>query len=165
MPHINGKSAWDTLHRAQQHVEPSTGTERMTVVEQRKHQRYPLVRQTTGEFRLLTPAAAYPIDVIKDISSSGIRVYLNTYLAERLQIVVEYIVPTLKLELNGMVAWCAAQEEDTDAIETYGRYVVGIQLFSPVLLMAMSGLYEFTTEFLGMQALDPQVELAARRVS
>jgi hypothetical protein len=62
-------------------------------------------------------------------------------LAERLQVSVEYLEPTLKLELNGMVAWCTAQEEPTDAVETYGRYIVGIQLFSPVLLMAMSGLY------------------------
>jgi hypothetical protein len=115
--------------------------ETMTVVEQRKHHRYPLVRQAAGEFRLLTPTAAYPIDVIKDISSSGIRVYLDTCLAERLPISVEYVEPTLKLELNGMVAWCTAQEEGTDTIETFGRYVVGVQLFSPVLLMAMSGLY------------------------
>lgn len=113
----------------------------MTVVEHRKHHRYPLVRQPVGGFRLLTPATAYPIDVIKDISSSGIRVYLDTCLAERLQIAVEYVEPSLKLELYGMVAWCAAQEEDSDAIKTYGRYVVGIHLFSPVLLMAMSGLY------------------------
>jgi PilZ domain len=113
----------------------------MTVVEQRRHHRYPLVRQAAGEFRLLTPAGAYPIDVIKDISSSGIRVYLNTYLAERLPISVEYADPTIKLELNGMVAWCVAQEQESEAIETFGRYIVGIQLFSPVLLMAMSGLY------------------------
>ena len=113
----------------------------MTVVEHRKHHRHPLARQPVGGFRLLTPAAAYPIDVIKDISSSGIRVYLNTCLAERLQIAVEYVEPSLKLELYGLVAWCAAQEENSDAIKTYGRYVVGIQLFSPVLLMTMSGLY------------------------
>jgi hypothetical protein len=139
MPHIRGDSAWDTLHGSQH--KPSTGTGRMTIVEHRKHHRYPLVRRAVGGFRLLTPSAAYPIDVIKDISSSGIRVYLNTCLAERMQIAVEYVEPTLKLELNGMVAWCAAQEEETDAIKTYGRYVVGIQLFSPVLLMSMSGLY------------------------
>jgi PilZ domain len=113
----------------------------MTVVEQRKHQRYPLVRQAAGEFRLLTPVGTYAIDVIKDISSSGIRVYLNTYLAERLAVSVEYVESTLKLELNGTVAWCAAQEEETGASETFGRYVVGVELFSPVLLMAMSGLY------------------------
>jgi len=113
----------------------------MTVVEHRKDLRYPLVRQAAGEFRLLTAAAAYPIEVIKDISSSGIRVYLNTCLAERLQVSIEYVEPTLKLELNGMVAWCTELEERTDAVETYGRYIVGIQLFSPVLLMAMSGLY------------------------
>lgn len=105
------------------------------------HQRYPLVRQAPGEFRLLTPTEMYPISVIKDISTSGIRVYLNAPLDERLRIAIEYVEPTLKLELKGMVAWCTEHENDAGALESSGRYVVGIQLFSPVLLMAMSGLY------------------------
>jgi hypothetical protein len=113
----------------------------MTIVEHRKHQRYPLAQRAPGEFRLLTPTETFPIEVIKDISNSGIRVYLNTPLAERLRIALEYVEPTLKLELNGMVAWCTAHEDDGGVVETCGRYVVGIQLFSPVLLMAMSGLY------------------------
>ncbi|MDB6082945.1 MAG: hypothetical protein JWN43_826, partial [Gammaproteobacteria bacterium] len=33
----------------------------MTVVEHRKHPRYPLVRQAAGEFRLRTPEATYPV--------------------------------------------------------------------------------------------------------
>ena len=113
----------------------------MTMVENRKHQRHPLVRQAPGEFRLLTPLQAFPIEVIKDISNSGIRIYLNTPLAEHLPISVEYVEATLKLELNGRVAWCTEQENDAGAVGTNGRYVDGIQLFSPVLLMAMSGLY------------------------
>jgi hypothetical protein len=113
----------------------------MTIVEHRKHQRYPLARQAPGEFRLLTPTEAFTIDVIKDISNSGIRVYLNTPLAECLRISIEYVEPSLKLELNGLVAWCTEEENDGGAVEASGRYVVGIQLFSPVLLMAMSGLY------------------------
>ncbi|MDB6084176.1 MAG: hypothetical protein JWN43_2057, partial [Gammaproteobacteria bacterium] len=82
----------------------------------------------------------YPVEVIKDISSSGLRMYLNTHLAERLQIAIEYIEPALKLEMSGTVAWCVTGEEG-DAAAAHGRYIVGIQLFSPVLLMAMSGLY------------------------
>jgi hypothetical protein len=135
------KLDWDTLTPVRKHAEPSTEAGRMTIVEHRKHQRYQLLRQAPGEFRLLTPTERYPIDVIKDISNSGIRVYLNTPLAERLPIAIEYVEPTLKLELNGMVAWCTEHESDGGAVESCGRYVVGIQLFSPVLLMAMSGLY------------------------
>lgn len=113
----------------------------MTLLEQRKHQRYPLVRQPVGEFRLQTPTAIYPIQVINDISSSGMRIYLDTKLATRLQVVVEYIEPSLKLEVNGMVAWCAVRLQPKDAGDTPGRFVIGIQLLSPMLLMAMSGTY------------------------
>jgi hypothetical protein len=37
----------------------------MTVVEQRKHSWHVLARQALGKFRLLTPAAVYPIAVIR----------------------------------------------------------------------------------------------------
>ncbi len=72
----------------------------MTIVEQRTHTRYALLRQPVGEFRLHTPTADYPIKVINDISSSGMRIYLDR-----------------------------------------GRFIIGIQLLSPMLLMAMSGTY------------------------
>jgi hypothetical protein len=113
----------------------------MTIIEQRKHQRYPLVRQPVGEFRLQTPTATYPIEVINDISSSGMRIYLDINLAARLQVAVEYIEPSLKLEVNGIVAWCAARMRRKDASDSPGRFVIGIQLLSPMLLMAMSGTY------------------------
>jgi hypothetical protein len=111
------------------------------MAEHRQHQRYPLLRRAPGQFRLLTPTASFPIDAIRDISNSGIRVYLDTRLEERLRIAVEYVESTMKLELNGMVAWCGEHESEGGTGTTGGRYVVGIQLFSPMLLMAMSGLY------------------------
>jgi hypothetical protein len=113
----------------------------MTLLEQRKDQRYPLVRQPVGEFRLQTPTATYPIQVINDISSSGMRIYLDTKLPARLQVAVEYIEPGLKLEVNGTVAWCAVRLQRQDAGDSPGRFVIGIQLLSPMLLMAMSGTY------------------------
>jgi hypothetical protein len=114
---------------------------KMTIVEQRTHSRHVLARQAPGKFRLLTPAAAYPIAVIRDISGSGIRVFLDASLPERLDVVVEYTELTLKLEMNGRVAWCTEQAEGTETIKSVGRYVVGIQLFSPFLFMSMAGLY------------------------
>jgi hypothetical protein len=113
----------------------------MTVVEQRKHPRNVVARQAPGKFRLLTAEAAYPIAVIRDISGSGIRVILDAGLTERLAVVVEYTEPTLKLEMQGRVAWCAEQAEGTETIKSAGRYVVGIELFSPFLFMSMAGLY------------------------
>jgi hypothetical protein len=111
----------------------------MTIIEQRKQQRYPLVRQPAGEFLLQTPTATYPIDVINDISSSGIQIYLDTSLSTLLQVTVEYVEPSLKVEVNGIVVWCATAQADSAGRP--GRFVIGIQLLSPVLLMAMSGTY------------------------
>src|SRR5258706_1380343 len=69
---------------------------KMTVIEQRKHPRHVLGRQAPGTFRLLTQTAAYPIMVIRDISSSGIRVSLDAGLTESLDVAVEYTEGTLK---------------------------------------------------------------------
>jgi hypothetical protein len=113
----------------------------VTVVEQRKQPRHELARQALGKFRLLTPAAAYPITAIRDISSSGIRLFLDARLTERLDVVVEYTEPTLKLEMQGRVAWCAEQALGAEAIKGADRYVLGIELFSPFLFMSMAGLY------------------------
>src|ERR1700736_388499 len=112
----------------------------MTIVEQRKHPRHVLGRQAPGNIRLLTPAAAYPIAVIRDLSGSGIRVFLDSLLTERLDVVIEYTEATLKLEMQGRVAWCAEQGE-VEATKSAGRYVVGIELFSPFLFMSMANLY------------------------
>jgi hypothetical protein len=114
---------------------------RMTIVEQRKHRRYPLLQQPVGEFRLQTSTATYPIKVINDISSSGIRLYLDTCLAPRMQVAIEYAEPSLKLEVNGIVAWCAARVRGTDDGDIRGRFIIGVRLLSPMLLMAMSGTY------------------------
>jgi hypothetical protein len=113
----------------------------MTIVEQRKHPRHLVSRHAPGRFRLLTPAAAYSITAIRDISGSGIRIFLDIGLTEGLDVVVEYTETTLKLEMQGRVAWCAGQNEGIKAIEGAAGYVVGIELFSPFLFMAMAGLY------------------------
>jgi len=44
----------------------------MEIGEQRKHERLEIARQAPGKFRLLTPAGAYPIAAIRDLSGSGI---------------------------------------------------------------------------------------------
>ena len=54
--------------------------------------------------------------------------------------VIEYTEATLKLEIQGRVAWSVEQKED-EATKSSGRCVVGIELFSPFLFMSMAGLY------------------------
>jgi hypothetical protein len=130
---------WDRL-AGNQHI-ASTRERHMTAVEQRKQPRHVLGRQASGKFRLLTPDAQYPVTAIRDISGSGIRVFLDACLEERLDVVVEYTELTLKLEMHGRVAWCAEQTHGTETVNGDGRYVVGIELFSPFLFMSMAGLY------------------------
>ena len=112
----------------------------MTIIEQRRHPRYPLVRQPAGEFLLKTPAGTHPIKVINDISSSGIQIYLDTSLTELLRVGVEYVEPSLRVEVNGIVAWCTARLHEAQG-DGPGQFVIGIHLLSPTLLMAMSGTY------------------------
>jgi hypothetical protein len=112
----------------------------MGIGEQRKHERLDVARQAPGKFRLLTPAAAYPIVVIRDLSGSGIRVFVDADLKEGLDVVLEYTEATLKLEMQGRVAWCTEQD-GVEATKSAGRYVAGIELFSPFLFMAMADLY------------------------
>jgi hypothetical protein len=94
-----------------------------------------------GIFRLHTPTAEFSIKVINDISSSGIRIYLDTRLAPRLPVAVEYVEPSLKLKVNGIVAWCATRLPSPNDGDDRGLFIIGIQLLSPMLLMAMSGTY------------------------
>src|SRR3981081_4606590 len=97
---------------------------RMTIKEKRRHPRYPLVSQPVGEFLLQTPTGKYPIEVINDISSSGIQIYLDVSLTALLQVAVEYVEPSLKVEVNGIVAWCADRVHGTDDVDSPGRFII-----------------------------------------
>ena len=109
----------------------------MTIIEQRKHRRFAVVRQPAGDVLLRTATAAYPVNVIKDISSSGIRVYLHRALPVSSQLILEYVEPNLKLAVNGTVAWCATRRIPPAIADEGGNFVIGIELFSPVLLLAV----------------------------
>ena len=109
----------------------------MSTIEQRRHPRYPLANQPKGEFRLLTPTAFHAIKVINNISSFGIRIYIDELLAPRSQVAVEYTGPQIKLAVNGTVAWCNVREAEQQDVDS-GRFIAGIQLFSPMLLTALS---------------------------
>jgi len=110
----------------------------MVMVDQRKHPRQLLGRQAPGDFQLLTPEAMHPVRVIRDISVSGIRVVVDVAVAKGSDVVLEYSEPTVKLTTQGRVAWCAEQPNES---EDAGHFMVGVELFSPFLFMALAGLY------------------------
>lgn len=113
----------------------------MTIVEQRKHERHWLERQPDGEFRLQALGQIHDIPTVKNISRSGIQIHLHTAVPLNTHVAVEYSEPSLKLEVNGLVVWCTTSAHDPDSIHSGATFEIGIQLLSPVLLMAMSGFY------------------------
>jgi hypothetical protein len=108
----------------------------MTRIEQRKHNRHPILSQPVGQFSLRTAEATHAIKLVKDISSSGIRVYLDRSLAVSMPVAIEYVEPGLRLEVSGTVAWCAPRPGEADAEDAAGSFVIGIELLSPMLLLA-----------------------------
>jgi hypothetical protein len=113
-------------------------------VDQRQDERYPFKQPAAGVFLLQTPDGSHPIALIKDISSNGMRIHLDVALEAGVKVVVVYAGPEIKAEVNGMVVWCQERapeaDEHADEDEEGSPFMIGIQLLSPVLLMAMSGL-------------------------
>jgi hypothetical protein len=103
----------------------------MTVIEQRKLQRYPLEQQPHNTVVMLRSANLHhPIRHIRDISDSGISFYLDESLDVSAKVTIEYADSKLKIDVYGRVAWCA-RRTDGDG------YVMGVELLSPLMLYAM----------------------------
>ena len=105
--------------------------------EQRNIERYKLDRQPDGHVVLRIGAARYPVNEIKDVSSSGISFFLNQAAPESAQVAIEYTDPKVKIEVYGRVAWCTSQQDDEPAPQAAHRFIVGVQLLSPLMLLAM----------------------------
>ena len=111
----------------------------MTVLEQRKHRRYPLLHGRS-ENSGCAHDGDVSIEVISDISSSGIRFYLNTTWPRACRSHrVRRTQPQARGEWNGGVV--RTRVHGTDDGDLRGRFIIGVQLLSPMLLMAMSGTY------------------------
>lgn len=104
--------------------------------EQRNIERYKLDRQPDGHVVLRIGAARYPISEIKDVSSSGISFFMTQSAAESSQVAIEYTDPKVKIEVYGRLAWCTEQAQDQQTLASH-RFVVGVQLLSPLMLLAV----------------------------
>ena len=109
----------------------------MTRTELRKAERRPFDRRPNGLLFLKTASTTYPIHEIKDISSSGISVHLGASLSAPSQVVIEYVAAELKIQVNGTVAWCVPRQGVADPASDADGYTLGIELLSPMLLLAM----------------------------
>jgi hypothetical protein len=102
-----------------------------------------LARRTSG----LDPAAArsagtgIKVEALRDISASGLSVYVGSALAPGQALTIELRSATMQLDFGGMVVWCArAQSLDGDRGETPAEHVVGLALPGQQLLASMLGL-------------------------
>jgi hypothetical protein len=107
----------------------------------RREVRYPLEHQPTGQLFLRSPTGRFQIKEIRDISSGGISTYLDRAVPASAKVAIEYADGKVRVEVNGTVAWCSEREEGkTHQEQRIDRFVLGIQLLSPLMLYMMLNL-------------------------
>ena len=74
---------------------------------------------------------------VKDVSSGGVSVYFERELPILSRVSIEFTAPAMQLDVQGVVIWCRPRHEaDIDARHEPNAYVVGIELFSPLMLLS-----------------------------
>ncbi len=105
--------------------------------DQRKQDRYRLLRQPDALVYVRTGWARSAAMAIKDVSSAGVSLYLERALPVASRVSIEYAAPSMMMNVNGVVVWCRTrQDSDTDAGEGLRAWVLGIELFSPMMLLS-----------------------------
>lgn len=105
-------------------------------IEQRKQERYRLLRQPDAPVIVRTGWLRSPVMAVKDVSPGGVSLYLERELPVSTRLSIEYAAPGLTLNVEGLVAWCRARHEsDTDLLHLPPAWVLGVELFSPMLLL------------------------------
>lgn len=103
-------------------------------VEQRGEDRLQLARQPDGRINVRTPFASVASMLVRDISRSGISLELERPISPETPVSVEYLADDIQLSVNGRLAWSRTTESRPGSVAAAG-YVVGIELFSPGLLL------------------------------
>lgn len=74
------------------------------------------------------------IEGIRDISDTGISVYVDAEMAAGEKVGVAYAGSAVRLEVFGIVAWCSRRDAGTGAPSCGGTHVVGIELLASSIL-------------------------------
>jgi hypothetical protein len=102
--------------------------------EQRGEDRLTLSRQPDGRLSVLTPFARITAMRVRDISRSGISVELERPVSPETPVSIEYVADDIQVSVNGRLAWARQTTPDGEA-PAAASYVVGVELFSPGLLL------------------------------
>lgn len=107
----------------------------MVTSEKRRTQRVPINGlPAAGEMFLLGSAARVPVRGIKDLSDTGISVYVDEDFGVRESVTVEYADHGIRLEVFGTVTWNQEVAPEPNAPVWKGRYLVGIELVASSIL-------------------------------
>jgi PilZ domain len=111
------------------------GQRSMTQHDKRRQSRYRLVHQPTGPVVVIHNDERQQSTAVNDVSSSGISLCLPTALPVRAPVAIEFQSDGLTLDVNGLIAWCRPHRP-SDEEGSEQSFVLGIELFSPMLLLS-----------------------------
>jgi hypothetical protein len=103
--------------------------------DKRRQARYRLVHQPTVPVVVVHGDERLTATAVNDVSSSGISLCLGRALAVPTQVAIEFQSDGLTLDVNGVVAWCRGHRP-SDEEGSEESFVLGIELFSPMLLLS-----------------------------
>jgi hypothetical protein len=103
--------------------------------DKRRQARYRLIHQPTAPVVVVHGDERLTATAVNDVSSSGISLCLGRALAVPTQVAIEFQSDGLTLDVNGVVAWCRGHRP-SDEEGSEESFVLGIELFSPMLLLS-----------------------------
>lgn len=110
----------------------------MTTSDKRRLQRIPInAPLAAGEMFLISRNARIPVNGIKDLSDTGISLYLNRALEEGGSVTMEYVDRGIRFEVFGTVRWCRESVADVITPVWQGPQLIGVELLGSSILSSV----------------------------
>ena len=106
-----------------------------TEPDKRGQRRYALAGDPECEIFLWLGDCCHPVKAIRDVSETGISIYLDIQVPESTSVLIQYVDDRMQVKINGTVAWCAALKDSPDPELVDAVCVMGIKLMSPTMMM------------------------------
>jgi hypothetical protein len=107
----------------------------MEANEKRRQERHRLIHQPIAPVVVIHGDTRLTASAVNDVSSSGISLCLTTELPVPAPVAIEFQMDGMTLDVNGVVAWCRGHRPSDENIG-HANFVLGIELFSPMLLLS-----------------------------
>jgi hypothetical protein len=89
-----------------------------------------------GDLMLHHSGESAVIESVRDISNSGMSLSTNTKVPVSARVSVRYCGAQLNIEVYGRVAWCNETQLVDPQSKHPGKYLMGVELLSPMMLLA-----------------------------